>query len=65
MLEQKQFVVGEICPEYPLDTKLSLFNELIQEGLLTISTSDNGLHHQFYHPYKIIDFTKNRETVLV
>lgn len=65
MLEQKQFIVGEICPEYPLDVKLSLFNELIQEGLLTFSTSSNGLHHNFYHPYKIVDFTNDRATVLV
>jgi len=65
MLEQKQFITGEICPEYPLDTKLSLFNELIQEGILTFSTSSNGLPPKYYHPYKIIDFTNDRVTVLV
>lgn len=65
MLKQKQFIVGEICPEYPLDVKLSLFNELIQEGILTFSESGNGLHRDYYHPYKIIDYTKDRETVLV
>jgi len=65
MLKQKQFSVGEICPEYPLDDKLSLFNELIQEGILTFSASSNGLHREFYHPYKIIDYAKDKETVLV
>lgn len=66
MLKQKQFTVGEICPEYSLDTKLSLFSELIQEGLLTFSNASNGLPHQFYHPYKIVDRTNaNHKTILV
>lgn len=65
ILESKQFIISEICPEFSVEHKLALCSELIQEGLLTFSLSSNGLHHDYYHPYKIVDHTNNKETYLV